>query len=478
MTMKKSFRNLSLIQVIKSLRDFMERGYAAWKRKFLYYLVVFCLSGCASDELRKAPTGNAPVLEKVPVAHESQAEDLLELNEDSTLSDYLTCAALNNPGLKAAFLRWKAALEKIPEVRSPPDPRFTYAYFIRKVETRVGPQRQKFGLSQTFPWLGKLRLRGHAASEAAQAAEQRYEATKLKLFFRVKEAYYEYHYLAQSIAITRENLNLLRHLESVARTRYAAGTTPHADIIRAQVELGKLEDRLLTLNDLREPIVARLNAALNRPISAPIAWPRRTAEEKVAFTQDELLAWLKEKNPELRAVDFLAARERWNIDLAKKNYYPDMTLSLETVDTGEAAMPGVEDSGKDPVMAMLSINIPLWLEKYRAKERQARARYRAFLQERTDQENRLAADVKLAMYKYRDAERKIDLYKNTLTPKAEQSLRVNIQTYKAGKGTFLDVIDAARTILDFQLAYERAFADRAQRLAELEMLVGMEFPTN
>jgi len=454
MTMRKPFRNLSFI------------------------LVLSILSACASDELTKAPTGNAPVLKKAPVAPESQAEDLLELNEDSTLSDYLTCAALNNPGLKAAFLKWKAALEKIPEVSSLPDPRFTYAYFIREVETRVGPQRQKFGLSQTFPWLGRLKLRGHAASEAAQAEKQRYEAAKLKLFYQVQEAYYEYDYLARAIAVTQENFNLVRYAESVARTRYAAGATDHADIIRSQVELGKLEDRLRTLNDLREPIVARLNAALNRPTSAPIAWPRRTKKETVAFTQDEVLAWLKENNPELRAVDFLAAKERWNIDLAKKKHYPDMTFSLETIDTGEAAMAGVEDSGKDPVIAMLSINIPLWLKKYRAEERQARARYRALLLERTEQENRLAADVKLALYKYRDAERKIDLYKNALSPKAEQSLRVNIQTYKTGKGTFLDVIDAARTILDFQLACERAFADRSQRLAELEMLVGMKFPTS
>ena len=446
-------------------------------RNLFFILVFSILLACASDDLTKAPTGNPPALEKTPLPPESQEEDLPGLDENATLSDYLAYAALNNAGLKAAFLRWKAAREKITEVESLPDPRFTYAYFIREVETRVGPQRQKFGLSQTLPWFGRLNLRGHAASEAAQAEEQRYETAKLKLFYQVKEAYYEYYYLARAIAVTQENLNLVRYAESVARTAYAAGATGHADIIRSQVELGKLEDRLRGLNDLREPIVARLNAALNRPTSAPIAWPRRTNLETIAFTQDEVLAWLKEKNPELRAVDFLAARERWNIDLAKKKHYPDMTFSLETIDTDEAEMPDVEDSGKNPVIAMLSINIPLWLKKYQSEERQAQARYRALLLERSDQENRLEADVKFALYKYRDAERKISLYKNTLTPKAEQSLRVNIQAYKAGKGTFLDVIDAARTILDFKLATERALADRAQRFAQLEMLVGMELPS-
>ena len=446
-------------------------------RNLFFILVFSILLACASDDLTKAPTGNPPALEKNPLPPESQEEDLPGLDENATLSDYLAYAVLNNAGLKAAFLRWKAAREKITEVESLPDPRFTYAYFIREVETRVGPQRQKFGLSQTLPWLGTLKLRSYAASEAAQAERQRYEAAKLKLFYQVKEAYYEYYYVARAIAVTQENFNLVRYAESVARTAYTAGATDHAGIIRSQVELGKLEDRLRSLDDLREPIVARLNAALNRPTSAPVPWPRRAKVEAVAFTQDEVLAWLKENNPELRAVDSLAAREKWNIDLAKKEHYPDMTFSLETIDTDEAAMAGVEDSGKNPVIAMLSINIPLWLKKYQSEERQAQARYRALVLERSDQENRLEADVKLVLYKYRDAERKIDLYKNTLTPKAEQSLRVNIQAYKAGKGTFLDVIDAARTILDFQLACERAFADRAQRLAEVEMLVGMELPT-
>jgi len=117
-----------------------------------------------------------------PALSESHEENIPEFTESSVLTDYLTYAALKNPGLKAAFLRWKAALEKIPEVKSLPDPRFTYGYFIRNVETRVGPQRHKFGLAQTFPWFGKLKLKGNAAWETARAEKERYEAAKLKLF--------------------------------------------------------------------------------------------------------------------------------------------------------------------------------------------------------------------------------------------------------------------------------------------------------
>ena len=117
---------------------------------------------------------------------------LPKLDEQSKLSDYLIYAAFNNPGLEAAFNRWKAAIERVPQVKSLPDPRFNYRYFVEQVETRVGAQEQAFGIAQMFPWFGKLELRGQAATDAAYAARQRYETAKLKLFFQVKDAYYEY----------------------------------------------------------------------------------------------------------------------------------------------------------------------------------------------------------------------------------------------------------------------------------------------
>jgi len=398
------------------------------------------------------------------------------LGEASTLQDYLAYAALNNPGLEAAFNEWRAAVERVPQVAALPDPRFMYRYYIREVETRVGPQRQSFGLSQTFPWFGKLALRGDVAAEAARAARQRYEERKLALFYRVKEAYYEYYYLRRAIDVVRENRDLLTYLEGVARTRYKAAAAGHPDVIRAQVELGKLDDRLRTLQDLREPIIARLNAALNRPVKAMLPWPSAPPLEAVDAADEQMLAWLRDASPELRALEYeIASRDR-AIDLAKKAYYPDVTLGADFIDTRDAVMAGTPDSGKDPVVVGVSVNLPIWLEKYAAGVREAEARYWAALKARADRENTLSSELKMVLYRFRDAERKVDLYRDTLVPKAQQSLKATEAAFRAGKATFTDLVDAERVLLEFELSHERALTNHAQRLAELEMLIGRDLP--
>jgi len=404
---------------------------------------------------------------------------LPRLSEQSELPDYLTYAALNNAGLEAAFNRWKAALERVPQVKSLPDPRFKYRYFIEQVETRVGAQEQAFGIAQMFPWFGKLKLRGDAATDGAHSARQRYEAAKLKLFFQVKDAYYEYYYLGRAIVVVEENIQLVKNFEIVARTRYKVATGKHPAVIRAQVELGKLEDRLKTLQDLRGPIAARLNAALNRPIEVLLPWPKQIKEERVSFTDRQLLEWMANSNPELKALEFKVAKSRTKIELAKKGYYPDVTFGIDFIDTDDAtgAM-APSDSGKDPIIAMFSINLPIWREKLDAGLREARYNYRAAWQGKLQKLNTLNAQLKLTLYLFRDGERKIDLYRDTLLPKAVESVKASEASFRVGGSTFLDLIDAQRIMLEFELAYERALSNKAQRLAELEMLIGREIQTD
>jgi len=390
------------------------------------------------------------------------------------LEDYLRYASLNNANLKAKFEEWKAALKQVPQAKTLDDPKFTYSYFIEEVETRVGPQRQKFGIMQVFPWFGEIEARTDAAAAAAKAARKRYEAEKLKLFWQVKDAFYEYLYLASAVEIARQNLELLKHFEEVARTRYRAAVGSHPDVIRAQVELAKLEDVLKSLEELREPIVARLNAVLNRRSLKLLPWPRKEEFKQVKVERLEMIARLRQMNPELAAIDFEVIAAKSRLGLAKKKFYPDIGVGVDWIETGGAVNPGVGDSGRDAVVLMFSMNLPIWRESYKAAEQQAKSNVRKTEHKRVETENTILARAEQVLYDFEDSKRKIKLYGDTLVPKAEELLQASETAYQSGTIDFLSLIDAQRTLLKFQLQYERAVTDNEQKLAELEMLAGTE----
>jgi outer membrane protein TolC len=400
--------------------------------------------------------------------------DLPKVTGESTVNDYVQYAALNNPALAGAFNRWKADLQQIPQVTALPDPKFTYQYYIQQVETRVGAQRQAFSVAQTFPWLGKLQLRGDAAAQAANASHQRFRQEKLKLFYQVKDAYCEYYYLTRAIEITGQNAKLLEHIESVARIRYKTAAAGHPDIIRVQIELGKLADQVSTLDELRKPVAARLNAALNRPIDTALSPPRDLGGGKVDIDLAALDALLVKNNPELAALDRQIAAEKIKIELARKDYYPDVTLGMSYIDTATSTGGrSPSGDGDDPVIAMVSINLPIWREKLDAGLREARYRRISAVQARAGKLNSLKSQLRLIAYRYVDAQRKIALYRDTLLPKARQAMTGADAGYRTGKGSFLDLIDAQRVLLEFEITLHRAVANSAQRLAELEMVTGV-----
>ena len=446
----------------------------------LLLALVVSLGGCASSQERQAFEefhNRQQEIYQGPLDINIQQRPGHQLPAEPSLRNYLAYTAAHNPQLQADFSRYKAALEAVVPARTLPDPRFTYRYFIQQVETRVGPQEQSFGLAQTFPWFGKLQARSDIALENAMAKGQAFETARLKLFYQVQQAYYEYYYLARAIAVTEENIQLVRYIEQVARTKYKVAAAGHQDVIRAQVEQGKLEDRLRALQGLRSPIMAKLNTALNRPAGAELPWPTEgPRDERIEASDEQILSWLGQANPQLKALDHQIAAQKKSVELAGKDYFPDITLGVGYIDTAGALMSGTADSGKDPVVVMASVNLPIWHDKYRANQRQARASHLAAIKERLGAENTLVSEVHLVLYEFRDAGRKINLYRDNLILKAKQSLKVTQAAFMTDKANFLDLVDAQRMLLEFQLLYERALANSAGRLAQLEMLVGRELP--
>ncbi len=440
------------------------------KKALILIISLMIFFGCAAG--RKNPDGFG--LEKQSPKHVTgirQDVDLPELNDDADLDDYVLYALLNNSGLRASFNVWKAALEKIAPSRTLPDPRFSYANYIREVETRVGAQKQKFGLAQTFPWFGELNLQGEMAAAEAHAARQRYEAEKLKLIYQVKKTFFEYWYLARAIDITKDNITLLAHFENVARAKYRTGSGLQSAVIKTQVELGKLQNRLHSQEDLIGPIVAKLNFVLNRPTHLPLPVPKNLPEEQ-GIPEEDLKVILRDNNPELNALDFLAKKDAAAIELAKTKFFPNLTVGVDYIQTDRRSDMNPKDNGKDPVIAMLSVNLPIWHGKYHASVNEAHIRRRARLSQKIEKQNALNADLEMALYQLRDAKRKIDLYKNTLLPMAEQNINITQAAFTADKSGFTDLIDSQRIFLGFQLDYERALTDRCQRIAEIKMLIG------
>jgi len=386
------------------------------------------------------------------------------LDPRAELAEYVRYAEQHNPKLKQALTRYQAALAKVPSASAWADPRLTYGYFARPVETRTGPQEMRFSAAQTFPWKGKLDLKGRIAQQEAEVEGQRYEAVRRSLIFEVKAAYYDCYFLERAIAVTEENLRLLAHLEEVGRTRYRGGTGEHAPVIKAQVELGRLEDQLRSLRQQRRPTAARLNAALGRAATAPIAVPDSLPMAALDLDEEGLKARLQAANPMLQMRQVQAQAQSLGVELAGKQFYPDLTVSLDYIHIG--------DRGENPLMAMASINLPLWRSSYEAGERAAKLNHQAALQGVADEENRLAAELELALYKQRDAQSRSALYQDSLLPKAEQALNVTQRAFAADRSDFLAVIDAQRTLLEFQLAFERAWTDQALHWAEIEKLVG------
>ncbi len=407
-------------------------------------------------------------------ARRAAAAGETELGADADLTALLDRARRRNAGLEAAFLRWVEALERVPQATTLPPPRVTLAAYLSEIETRVGPVQARAGLTQPVPWFGKLDARGELALHAAEEAREHVEAARLDLEHRVRDAWFEYAWLEQAVGIAEGHRELLVHWEGVAQSRLASGSGSHSDVIRAQIELGKLEDRLLTLRDLRRPLEARLNAALNRAADAPLPRPSVPLAEPAAAPYEAALRdGLASSSPRLRAMEHRVEAARVAVELADKAFYPDFLVGAEYSLIGPAEAPGVSGSGGDALALTLGLELPVWRGSYRAGQREAEARLRAARKEREEAWRALSAELELALYEFRDADRRAALFRGSLIPKGEESVQTLDTAYQSGDEGFLDLIDAERALLEFQLQAARAEADRAQALAAIERITGV-----
>ena len=440
--------------------------------------IYMCCRRCARDFLKEPELYLANLPQKYlgedslpePSKAATSYPSPLQQAGDKILSSLMSEAEKNNPGLAALHDQEAAFHAEAKAVTALPNPKLTWSYYFDEVETRVGAQEQAFGIMQPLPGYGKRGLRRDAVHSKALATQARQAWVRSDLRRRIALNFYEYLHLNSSIEITQANLGLVEHLEEVAQARGAAGGALAATL-KAQMETSQIKDQLHSLQARKKPVRVKLNALVGRALETEIQVPDKQEPPKKVESITTLRKTLKENNPELSIIEEEERGAEVLKQIAQRERWPDLAVGVDYIQTGDA-INQTSESGKDPVIARIAINLPIWESGTRSKIEIATAKMKAAEQRRIDRENMLMADLELAWFKYEDALRKVKLYDNELLPQAEQNLSTTEEAYAAGHLDFLNLIEAQRQILMYQLNRARANADAHIQRAEITHLTG------
>ncbi|MDR9501077.1 MAG: TolC family protein [Desulfurivibrionaceae bacterium] len=391
----------------------------------------------------------------------------------ASLRQYLAEARAHNDELAAARAEAQASREGVRQAGVLPDPVLGLEYYVESVETRTGPQEAAVSLSQRLPWPTKLSLQKQEVRQQSAMADSRLQEVALLVERRVKEAYVEYAFNNEALAIAVEGALLLGYFESVALTSYSAGRLDYSSVLQIQVEQARLEERRRSLADQNGPLQGRLNALLGAPRdtarSLPLRLPVITLNQKAAGLYEVARA----QSPKLAGVAAAVHKAKTSRAMAEKDFYPDLALSLKTIVTGAAEYGDPPDSGRNPVIAGISMNIPLFRDRRHgavaARQEEVRAAQGQQGQERRD----LDAAIDQGLYRYRDAVQRQTLYRESIIPRIRQQVEVGLQAFEGGNQTVFALLEAEKNLLEFQLSQRQALADQALEVARLEELVGI-----
>ena len=390
-----------------------------------------------------------------------------------TIEELIQEALQNNPYIQVALNEWKAAEYKIRSVKGIPDPMVKYGHFGESVETRVGPQENVFGASQKIPFPGKLGLKGKSQGKHAEMLKEKYEAAKREVIKNVKFVYYDIFWVDKAIQTTEGEKAILESLEKVAQRRYESNVTPQQDVIKAQVELSRLIDKLLLLRQNRKSLVAKLNSILNRAQDSELRSITDADPSGFKYEISQLHEIAKGSRQELIAANLDIERAEYEKSLARMDYLPDFTFGVDyiQVGSGETTMP---NDGQDAWMGTVAVNIPIWFDKLNAQTKEKKAQLESARKNYENVGNNVSYEVEDLYFKILTYKDIISLYKTALIPQSEQAFDAAKTGYETGKVDFLNWLDAERILLQTRLAYYKAIADYQKSIAYLERVVGVD----
>jgi outer membrane protein TolC len=449
--------------------------------------------------------------------------------QDSLLL-YLSVAAKNNPTVLQKYAEYQAALQKVPQAGSLPDPELNMGVFLSPMELVSGNQVAELRLMQMFPWFGTLRAAKDEMSLMANAKYELFRDAKLQVFFEVQSAWFDLYKIRQNIKISEKNIEILKAIERIALVNFrtapsgndgssstgnevpagslpvttagsqgmgnsmggnssdnaAVSAMPRApsmgsppggssltDLYRIQIETGDLENNVALLKNQQNTAISRFNSYLNRPPDFPVTLPDTLIADSLGVSLLTVSDSMMTSNPMLTMLQY----EQQSLEARKKMVtrmgYPMIGLGINYSVINRNEMITSEMNGKDMVMPMLTLTLPIYRRKYRAMQTEADFQKTATAQNLAASANSLKTEYYQAVQLYQDAQRRIDLY-SSQSQLAGKSLDIMIQRFTVSGSGLTDILRIRQQTLDYEYKKAEALADFNTAIAWLKRLMAFQ----
>jgi cobalt-zinc-cadmium efflux system outer membrane protein len=387
-----------------------------------------------------------------------------------SINDYYTIAAENNPELKAKYKEFEAAMQRIPQVNALPDPNLSMGYFISPVETRLGPQNLRFSLSQMFPWFGTLKAQKNAATLMAESKYQAFLNTKNQLFYQVAATYYPLYELHNLKEIEQENIKILESYKNIANAKFENGRGNLVDILRVDIMIKEAQTNLDILNKKEPALTSWLNSILNRKYDEKIVVAKQleAIELPLEYRKEAITT-----NPILQELELKKQASAATIEVSKKQGLPKLGLGLDYVLVG-TGMNNFPDSGKDIIMPMLTVSLPIFRKKYTAATNEARLMKESYAFQKEAYENKLNGTYYKISFELEKERTLLKLYEDQVIT-LSKSLNLLFAYYSNANKDFEEVLRLQQELLKYQKLQLSSTSTFYIKLAELDYLTAKQF---
>jgi outer membrane protein TolC len=447
-----------------------------------------------------------------------------------SLFNYLKIAAKNNPTVLQRYAEYQAALQKVPQVGSLPDPEVSLGVFLSPMELVGGNQVADIRLMQMFPWFGVLKNAKDEMSLMAKAKYELFRDAKLQVFFDVQRTWYELHKVKQNIRISEKNIELLQTIERLAVVRFKAvpsgnsattsnrisslspfsnsssgssgmnsmggnsgniagsgsnqaaapmsgspmgsssGGSGLSDVYRIQIEIGELQNNVQLLKSQVITITALFNSYLNRPPVTAVSLPDTLIAENYQPSFKAISDSILKNNPMLGMLQFEQQSLEARRQMVSKMSYPMVGLGLNYSLINKSEMSTSPMNGKDMIMPMVTVTLPIYRKKYKAMQTEADYLKSANSQNYKATANSLQTEYYQAMQLYQDAQRRVNLYADQYQL-ASKSLDIMFKSFASSGSSLTDILRVRQQSLDYEYQQMEAIADYNTSIAWLKRLM-------